>query len=85
MGARVRAGVSMWRLRGWQEIVGGGGRRRAGAAFGCGGLRMAAVKEASAEVVINAPLEDVWAVWSNFELMPRWQVLAAAACDRSCA
>jgi hypothetical protein len=25
MGARVRAGVSMWRLRGWQETVGGGG------------------------------------------------------------
>ena len=37
---------------------------------------MAAVKEASAEVVINAPMEEIWAVWSNFELMPRWQVCA---------
>ena len=81
----LAGGRAAWRTGEGTEIVGGGGRRRAGAAFGCGGIQMAAVKEASAEVVINAPLEDVWAVWSNFELMPRWQVLAAAACDRSCA
>ena len=30
-------------------------------------------KEATASIVINAPIENIWRVWSNFELMPRWQ------------
>lgn len=31
------------------------------------------MKEASASIVINAPIQEIWKVWSNFELMPRWQ------------
>jgi hypothetical protein len=70
-GARRRTGTGEG-----VETLGRGGSLRAGRSFGRVGPRMAAVKEASAEVVINAPMEEIWAVWSNFELMPRWQVCA---------
>lgn len=46
-------------------------RQPGGAGFR--GVRMGELKEASASVVVCAPIADVWKVWSNFELMPRWQ------------
>mmetsp|Transcript_82417 Transcript_82417/g.120766 ORF Transcript_82417/g.120766 Transcript_82417/m.120766 type:complete len:206 (+) Transcript_82417:84-701(+) len=36
-------------------------------------VKMGEWREASASIAVNAPMEDIWKVWSNFELMPRWQ------------